>query len=162
MSENSDADARPDVTVGPARHLYPGALPADRIPAVLESWAAHGGVGGVVTFCGMVRADKTPQGRVRSIEFTAHEPMAEEAIRALCERLAAETAAASDGPVRLHVEHALGELAVGEIPIVIVAGAGHRPQAFDLCRNVLEALKSEVPIYGEERSEDGRRWKVNT
>jgi molybdopterin synthase catalytic subunit len=64
--------------------------------------------------------------------------------------------------VRIYAEHALGVVEVGEAPILIVAGAGHRPAAFEACRSVLEALKSEIPIYGKELFEgSGHRWKEN-
>ncbi|NBB90034.1 MAG: hypothetical protein GVY23_02380 [Spirochaetes bacterium] len=139
--------------------LTDGALPPERISSVITRWSVDDRVGGVASFAGLVRADETPEGRVSAIEFTAHRSMAERSIRELAER----TAAAYDSPVlRLYVEHALGRVAVGEIPIVIVAGASHRPEAFGLCRDILEALKSEVPIYGRELTEGGgRQWKVN-
>lgn len=150
-----------DTIITPESHLREGALPADTVTRVVASWAAHGGIGGVASFQGVVRADETHAGRVECIEFTAHEAMAQNALRELCERLAADAARDRPGPVRLHVEHALGRLGVGEIPVIIVAGTGHRDEAFALCRAVIEALKRDVPIFGREITESGHQWKNN-
>ena len=151
--------ARNELILEPEQFLTDGALPPDRVSSVLTRWSADDRVGGVASFAGLVRADETPEGRVSAIEFTAHRSMAERSIREIVER----AAAAYESPVlRVYVEHALGLVAVGEIPIVIIAGASHRPEAFGLCRDLLEALKSEVPIYGRELTEGGgRQWKVN-
>ncbi|MFW6338516.1 MAG: molybdenum cofactor biosynthesis protein MoaE [Alkalispirochaetaceae bacterium] len=151
-----------DIEITPELHLHYGPLPVERISQVLSRWAEDSRIGGVTSFAGVVRADKTEDGKVSSIEFSAYQEMAEPGIRAMAERIAAEVVEEHGGPVRLYVEHALGPVRVGEIPIVIVAGAGHRPAAFELCRSVLEALKSEIPIYGKELFEDaGHRWKEN-
>ncbi|MFP4567187.1 MAG: molybdopterin synthase catalytic subunit [Spirochaetaceae bacterium] len=151
--------AKDELILGPDPFLIEGALPPDRVSTVLTRWSADARVGGVASFAGLVRADETPEGPVSAIEFTAHRSMAERSIRELAER----AAAAYDSPVlRVHVEHALGRVPVGGIPIVIVAGASHRAEAFGLCRDILEALKAEVPIYGRELTEGGgRQWKVN-
>jgi molybdopterin synthase catalytic subunit len=46
--------------------------------------------------------------------------------------------------------------------VLIVVGTSHRPEAFQLCRDILEVLKREVPIYGKEIAESGSHaWKVN-
>lgn len=151
-----------DIEITPELHLHHGPLPPERVSQVLAAWATDSRIGGVTSFAGVVRADETEEGKVSSIEFSAYEEMAEPGIRAMAERIAGEVAKEHGGPIRLYAEHALGPVRVGEIPIVIVAGAGHRPAAFDLCRSVLEALKSEIPIYGKELFEDsGHRWKEN-
>ena len=151
--------AHSELILEPEQFLTDGALPPDRVSTIITRWSGDDRVGGVASFAGLVRADETPEGRVSAIEFTAHRSMAERSIREMAERVAAEY----DSPVlRLYVEHALGNVAIGGIPIVIVAGASHRPEAFGLCRDILEALKAEVPIYGRELTEGGgRQWKVN-
>lgn len=151
----------PEIRVTPSAHLRQGPISPDAASRVVASWATDGGIGGVASFLGLVRADETPAGIVQAIEFTAHEEMAERTLRELCERLAADAVRDRPGPVRLHVEHALGTLAVGEIPVIVVAGTGHRVEAFGLCRAVIEALKSDVPIFGREVTSNGHRWKTN-
>jgi molybdopterin synthase catalytic subunit len=158
----SKPQSRPHI--GPDRHLVQGPVPRERLTEVTAAFEAIPRVGAVVSFCGVVRADELPDApegaRVEAIEFSAYEEMAERAIRELCERLAGQTESEA---VLLHVEHALGRVPVGEYPIVIVVGTGHRAEAFALCSGVLEALKSEVPIYGKELLDSGgAAWKKNT
>jgi molybdopterin synthase catalytic subunit len=145
--------------IEPAEFLTDRPVPHTRIGEITASWAGDHRIGGIVSFAGVVRADDTPEGPVTAIEFTAHRSMAQRSLSELTERCAS----AYESPVlRVYLEHALGTVAVGECPLVIVVGAGHRPEAFGLCRDILEALKAEVPIYGRELTEGGgHQWKVN-
>lgn len=148
------------LTLQPERFLTEGPIPHSRVSEVTGEWAQDHRIGGVVDFTGVVRADETAAGRVRAIEFTAHRNMAERSLREIAER----TAGGYEAEVlRVHLQHALGTVAVGEVPLVVVVGAAHRAEAFELCREIVEALKAEVPIYGKELTEDGdHTWKVNT
>ena len=135
-------------------------IPGDIVEEVSAEFRADISVGAVVSFSGVVRADKTEAGTVSAIEFSAHEEMAEGSIHRLLERLLAREEFAD---AHVYVRHAVGTVPVGGIPIVIVVGAGHRREAFALCSEVLEALKAEVPIYGKELTADGGYvWKTNT
>ena len=54
--------------------------------------------------------------------------------------------------------HRVGELVPGE-PIVLVAvWSAHRAPAFEACRYLIEALKSQAPLWKKERSREGARW----
>lgn len=129
------------------------------VDTVSGAFRADARIGAVVSFQGVVRADDIPEGRVTAIEFSAHEEMAERAIGGLIARAVAEI---SQPAVRVYLRHALGTVPVGGIPIVIVVGTGHRREAFTLCSGILEALKSEVPIYGKELTDAGDyAWKQN-
>jgi molybdopterin synthase catalytic subunit len=148
-----------EIIVEPKRFLTEGPIPRERVSEVTVRWSDDGRVGGVVSFSGVVRADETDAGTVSAIEFSAHRSMAERALADLIQRMASRY---SSGVLRVYLEHALGVVAVGELPLVIVVGASHRPEAFGLCRDILEALKAEVPIYGKELTEGGgHQWKVN-
>jgi molybdopterin synthase catalytic subunit len=148
-----------ELIVEPAEFLRDGPVPHARISAVTSRWADDHRVGGVVSFAGVVRADETPERPVTAIDFTAHRTMAQRSLADLVERRAGSYESAV---LRVYLEHALGRVAVGESPLVIVVAAAHRPEAFGLCRDILEALKAEVPIYGKELTEGGgHQWKVN-
>lgn len=149
--------------IEPESFLHDGPLPATRVAEILERWGGDGHPGAVVTFAGLVRADHTNEGRVEAIEFSAHEHMATTAIRELLERILAEPPERGGAPVyAVHVEHAIGTVPVGAIPIVIAVAAKHRSAAFETSEKILEALKREVPIYGKELCEgEAHRWKVN-
>ena len=148
-----------EIIVEPEQFLTEAPIPQERVSEVAARWSEDGRVGGVVSFSGVVRADETEAGRVSAIEFTAHRSMAERALDELIRRAASGY---DSGVLRIYLEHALGIVAVGQVPLVIVVGASHRPEAFGLCRDILEALKAEVPIYGKELTEGGgHQWKVN-
>jgi molybdopterin synthase catalytic subunit len=151
--------AESSIHIEPEDLLVDHPIPQDRVGEVTARWSADARVGGIVSFAGMVRADHTEAGRVVAIEFTAHESMARTSLSELAGRVAG---AYESEVIRIHVQHALGTVSVGQVPLVIVVGASHRPEAFGVCRDLLEALKSEVPIYGKELTEGGgHQWKVN-
>jgi len=59
------------------------------------------------------------------------------------------------------VLHRVGALQPNE-PIVLVAvWSAHRREAFEACRNIMEALKSRAPFWKREELEDGARWVDN-
>lgn len=163
--ERGEGPAALDLILTPEVILREGARPVSLLSQLSGRFASDSRIGGIATFAGIVRADEIDGRRVRAIEFSAYREMAEPALRELVSRVAAESLARREGeggPVRVHLEHALGEVAVGEAPVVIVVGTGHREEAFSICRGILEALKKEIPIYGKELfDEDGYRWKEN-
>lgn len=151
--------AQRSLIIEPPEFLAERPVPHTRIGEITATWSGDHRIGGIVSFAGVVRADETSEGAVTAIEFTAHRSMAQRSLSELIERCA--TAYESE-VLRVYLEHALGTVGVGKCPLVIVVGAGHRPEAFGLCRDILEALKAEVPIYGRELTEGGgHQWKVN-
>ena len=124
-------------------------------PRALEAIAKHG-AGGVVTFCGVVRERADDGRRVDSLWYEAFEPMA---VREF-EAIAAE-ARARFGEVRIAIVHRIGELAIGEISVAVVAASAHRHTAFDACRYAIDELKRRAPIWKRERYADGAaQWRA--
>lgn len=108
--------------------------------------------GAVATFSGMVR--RTSHGkRVTRLDYEAYVPMAE---RVMLE-IAAEIGARRPS-VRLAMEHRVGALEVGQLAVVIAAGAPHRREALVACDEAIEALKARAPIWKREHTEDGAEW----
>jgi molybdopterin synthase catalytic subunit len=155
-------------------------LTAAALAEVHDRWAARPEIGGVVSFVGQVRADAHEGGRVTAIEFTAHEQMAQAAVRELADELAAEfggdpsgaadsagDAGAADsarhadaGSPAIFVRHRLGRVAVGEYPVIIVVGAPHRQVAYEVSRRVIDGIKERAPIFGKELLDaGGHLWK---
>lgn len=121
--------------------------------ALLLAVAAPG-CGAQALFVGAVR-DRQAGRVVRGIEYSAYERMAAEVL-ATIERELVEGAPG----LQLRIVHRLGELAVGEVSIVIAAAAPHRDAAFVACRNALERVKREAPIWKRERYADGESaWR---
>jgi molybdopterin synthase catalytic subunit len=100
-------------------------------------------VGGIALFVGVVR-DHDEGHDVTSLDYTAH-PSAQAVLMACAER----TAAAHD-IVALAVEHRVGHLEVGDLAVVVAAGAVHRAEALAACRELIDDLKAEVPIWKEQ------------
>lgn len=135
-----------DGSLTPARvALVDGPLDAARLAAAVSGPSR----GAVVTFQGTVRDHH--QGRpVARLDYAAYRPMAE----ATLGRIVAELEAAHRD-LRAAVAHRLGEVPAGETSVVIAVAAPHRAAAFDACRQALERLKCEVPIWKREHYADG-------
>lgn len=133
-----------------ARHVQLLATPLslDRCIAAI----AGAGMGGVVTFTGMVRRD-SHGAVIDHLEYEAYGAMAVQEMTRLCTEIEAEIPG-----VRLAVEHRVGRLEVGEIAVVIAAAAPHRAEAFIACRAMIDRLKQRVPIWKKEVGEDGAEW----
>ncbi len=110
------------------------------------------GMGGVVTFTGMVRRHS----RGTTVDHLEYEAYGSMAVREM-ERLVAEIEAEIPG-ARLAVEHRVGRLEIGELAVVIAAAAPHRAEAFTACRAMIDRLKDRVPIWKKEVGTDGAEW----
>ena len=109
-------------------------------------------LGGIVVFAGRVRSDAVPTGRVVALEYEAHAPLALRELRAL-----EKEARRRFGPGRYLLWHRLGRLPVGTVSVIVGAACGHRAQAFDAARFLIEELKVKVPIWKTDRARPGRR-----
>jgi len=112
-------------------------------------------VGGITVFIGTVRnhADDKPVAR---LDYEAHPVLAVQEMRRICD----EVLRTHPG-TRLAVVHRAGSLAVGDLAIIVGAGAAHRADAFDACREAVEQIKARVPIWKKEWSTDGSANWVN-
>jgi len=116
------------------------ALSVDRLVAAV----ADPKVGGIALFIGVVRDVDEGQGVV-SLDYTQH-PSAEQVLRAC----ATKVADAHD-VLSLAVEHRVGHLLVGDLAVVVAVGAVHRAEALEACRQLIDDLKTEVPIWKEQQ-----------
>jgi molybdopterin synthase catalytic subunit len=107
--------------------------------------------GGIALFLGVVR-DHTPDrpgAEVTELEYSAH-PTASERLMSVAEKIA------GDHPgVNLAAVHRTGDLAIGETAVVVAAASAHRAEAFAACRDLIDLLKQEVPIWKRELFRDG-------
>ena len=105
--------------------------------------------GAVATFVGLVRDhDPSVQGEVTHLEYSAHPDAA-----AVLARVVAEVEA-KHGAV-LALTHRVGLLGVGEPAIVAAAASTHRAEAFAACRDAVERIKAELPVWKREILADG-------
>ena len=109
-------------------------------------------IGGIVSFVGTVR-DSSRGHSIRHLEYEAYPEMAEREMEKIAQ------AAAQRWPgTRVAVAHRRGRLEVGEIAVVVVAGAPHRGDAFAAARYTIDTLKEQVPIWKKEVTTDGEYW----
>ncbi len=109
-------------------------------------------IGGIVSFVGTVR-DSSRGHSIRHLEYEAYPEMAEREMEKIAQ------AAAERWPgTRVAVAHRRGRLEVGEIAVVVVAGAPHRGDAFAAARFTIDTLKEQVPIWKKEVTLDGEYW----
>jgi molybdopterin synthase catalytic subunit len=126
----------------------------DRPLSVDEHLAAvsRAAAGAVAVFVGQVRDhDPASAGPVVALDYTAHP----DATAVLARLVAA--AGARDDVLAVAASHRLGRLAVGEIAVVVAVATAHRSLAFDVCRELVETIKTELPIWKREILADGRQ-----
>ncbi|MGB0101088.1 MAG: molybdenum cofactor biosynthesis protein MoaE [Nocardioides sp.] len=111
--------------------------------------------GGLTLFVGRVRDHDGGKG-VAGLDYSAH-PTALDAMRDVCERVAAAH------PVHgIAAVHRIGTLAIGDIAVVVATTAAHRDVAFAASRALIDTLKAEVPIWKHQRFGDGTDEWVGT
>ena len=114
----------------------------------LINGAKRKGTGAIVVFDGVVRDDD-----IREMELEAYEEVAVPEL----EKIASE-AKETHNLLSVDIIHRIGRLAVGENILVIVVSAGHRKEAYEGSRFIIEAIKAGVPIWKKELCRDGDRW----
>jgi molybdopterin synthase catalytic subunit len=108
--------------------------------------------GAIATFIGTTRVQS--RGRtVLHLDYEAYEEMAEQVM--------AETA---EGLKRRHdlceiaIHHRIGRVDIGEASVVIAVSAPHRQDALAACKEAIDTLKEQVPLWKKEFYEGGEEW----
>ncbi len=142
----------------PVNIFVQGPVSAGFVGESIQKHSTRTGIGAHSIFLGQVRADVIEGKTVTAIEYTTHEPMALQVMHEI-----REAAFAKWQLTCMHVYHSLGTVASGEISFFVFASAPHRKAAIEACHEVVERVKAELPVWGQEIFADGtRRWKVNT
>lgn len=129
-------------------------------PLSLEAHLAaveNASAGAVTTFLGRVRDhDPDAVGEVIALEYSAH-PDAEGILHDIAERA---VAAGATGNAVVAVSHRIGRLPVGSAAVLVAVAAAHRDEAFVVCREVIEAIKRDLPVWKRQVEADGTTsWK---
>ncbi|WP_136041611.1 MULTISPECIES: molybdenum cofactor biosynthesis protein MoaE [unclassified Microbacterium] len=113
--------------------------------------------GAVTTFLGRVRDhDPDAAGEVVALEYSSH-PDAERILRDLAERA---VAIGVSGEAIIAVSHRIGRLPVGSAAVIVAVAAAHRDEAFVVCREMIESIKRELPVWKRQVEADGTTaWK---
>lgn len=108
----------------------------------------HPACGGLVVFVGLVRDHDGGKG-VEGLDYSAH-PAAPDRLREVCDQVAQRAPG-----VRLAAVHRVGTLAIGDLAVVVAAASAHRGEAFTAARDLIDTLKSTVPIWKHQSFDDG-------
>jgi molybdopterin synthase catalytic subunit len=105
--------------------------------------------GGEVLFIGTVRDNDAERG-VTALSYSAH-PSAEAELRLV----AADIAAKYPEAIGVAAVHRVGDLAVGDLAVVVGVSCAHRGEAFHACHALIDELKASVPVWKHQRFADG-------
>jgi molybdopterin synthase catalytic subunit len=109
------------------------------------TFIADPSAGGTCVFIGTVRDSGADGATVTSLRYESWDEVAADRLRAIADELLGRW------PVRkVALLHRTGDLDVGEASVVVAVSAAHRAQAFDACREGIEQLKHDVPIWKKE------------
>jgi molybdopterin synthase catalytic subunit len=125
-------------------------LDLDAHLAAVEDDAA----GAVTTFVGRVR-DHDPDAAtaVVALEYSAHPDAAAALVRIAADAIGSTAAIVA-------VSHRIGRLDVGDAAVVIAVASPHRAEAFDVCRAIIETIKTDLPVWKRQVEADGTTsWK---
>ncbi|MCM3689070.1 molybdenum cofactor biosynthesis protein MoaE [Kocuria rosea] len=120
--------------------------PLDHARAVAAVQEAR--TGAVVSFSGVIRDHDGGRG-VTSLDYTCH-PSAGEVIQAVAQAVAEQFPG-----VRIWAAHRVGHLQIGDSALEAAVAAAHRRLAFAACAALVDRIKTEVPIWKEQRFTDG-------
>ncbi len=116
---------------------------------------ADPGAGGIALFAGAVRDSDHDRG-VSGLSYSGH-PSAEDELRRVAEEIAEKFRVLGIAAV-----HRVGDLALGDLAVVVAVACPHRAEAFDACRALIDELKASVPIWKHQRFADGTTEWVGT
>ena len=124
---------------------------------IYDLTAGKHGIGGVVSFIGLVR-DFVGKERGKGAPIAA---MTLEHYPAMTERQLAdiEAEAASRWPLQASlIVHRYGRLEPGDRIVLVVTAAAHREDAFAACQFLIDWLKTKAPFWKLEDTPEGAKW----
>jgi molybdopterin synthase catalytic subunit/molybdopterin converting factor small subunit len=147
LSEGDEVALIPPVSGGAFR------LTADPIDLdAVVSEVADERAGAIATFLGTTRIES--RGRtVVHLEYEAYEGMAEKVMAEI-----AETLAGRYDLCKVAITHRVGRVGIGETSVAIAVSAPHREHALAACKEAIDTLKVDVPVWKKEVYEGGEEW----
>jgi MoaE-MoaD fusion protein len=120
----------------------------DRVVAEVSTDEA----GAIATFSGTAR--RHSRGRVvQYLDYEGYEGMAEE----MMEKLAGDLRERYDVK-EIAIHHRVGRVELGEPSVVIAVSAAHRHDALAACKDAIDILKVDVPLWKKEVYDGGEEW----
>ncbi len=103
------------------------------------------GMGGLVTFSGVVRPSDAHGRRLSHLEYEAYTEMACAELERICREIERRW-----GVTQIVLVHRVGRVEIGEPSVVLAVAAEHRAEAFAACQYLIDTLKKTVPIWKKE------------
>jgi MoaE-MoaD fusion protein len=108
--------------------------------------------GAIATFVGTTRSES--RGRtVQYLEYEAYEGMAEQVMGEIALALKARYDLCD-----IAIHHRTGRVELGEPSVAIAVSAPHRGDALAACKDAIDTLKEQVPLWKKEVYESGEEW----
>ena len=147
LADDDEVAVIPPVSGG-AFLLSDEPLSLDRAIGEVRSDAA----GAIATFTGTTR--KESRGRAVSyLDYEAYEGMAEDVMAEIASELQSRYDLCA---VAIH--HRVGRVEIGDTSVVIAVSAPHRQDALAACKDAIDTLKQQVPLWKKEVYEGGEEW----
>jgi len=109
--------------------------------------------GATVVFLGTVRDHSERGDGVTHLEYEVYAGVVETAIKEIVGEAAAKWPVLS-----VAVEHRSGVVILEEASVAVVVSSGHRSDAFDAARFIIDELKTRAPIWKKEHWPGGAEW----
>jgi molybdopterin synthase catalytic subunit len=133
---------------GGAFRLTEEAIDLDAVVAEVRRAEA----GAIATFLGTTRIHS--RGRtVIHLEYEAYPGMAERVMEEIASRLTEKYDLCD-----VAITHRVGRVGIGETSVAIAVSAPHRDDALAACREAIDTLKEQVPLWKKEVYEGGEEW----
>jgi molybdopterin synthase catalytic subunit/molybdopterin converting factor small subunit len=108
--------------------------------------------GAIATFVGTTRVES--RGRtVLHLDYEAYEEMAEQVMARIATELSDRYELCA-----IAIHHRTGRVEIGDASVVIAVSAPHRQDALAACKDAIDRLKEEVPLWKKEAYEGGEEW----
>jgi molybdopterin synthase catalytic subunit/molybdopterin converting factor small subunit len=147
LSDGDEVALIPPVSGGSVRLT---ADPIDLDDVVAE--VADENAGAIATFLGTTRVHSRSR-TVLHLEYEAYEGMAERVMAEI-----AETLTARYDLCKVAITHRVGRVGIGETSVAIAVSAPHREHALAACKEAIDTLKVDVPLWKKEVYEGGEEW----
>jgi molybdopterin synthase catalytic subunit/molybdopterin converting factor small subunit len=147
LSDGDEVALIPPVSGGSFRLT---ADPIDLDAVVAE--VADENAGAIATFLGTTRVHSRSR-TVLHLEYEAYEGMAEKVMAEI-----AETLTARYDLCKVAITHRIGRVGIGETSVAIAVSAPHREHALAACKEAIDTLKVDVPLWKKEVYEGGEEW----
>lgn len=135
-----------------------GSISAQFIAEQVAKHSTKKNIGAHNIFLGQVRADVMNEKVIAAIDYTSYEEMALQKMFEIREAIFEKYELTC-----MHVYHSLGLVKAGEISLFVFTSSQHRRAAIDACNEMVERIKTELPVWGKEIFEDETyTWKVNS